>query len=433
MKILDRAKLAFNVLIGNSTKKEIKKPYIYANTRSKYKHINFNSLFQIYRESNDIKSCVREIRENVGSAGYTIRNKKTKKENTALKNEIDKILNWSRSNEIMTWDNLKRNTWKDLSVCDNAFWFLVRNIADTKVLGVERLDPRTMSIVADNTGSIFAYIQKNLNQEAIIFAPEEIIHFKTDINNDNELFGESPMTTLLWDALSSIEGAKANYSFFLNDARPNTVFILEDGMSEDERNIAIDAIQKQLKGSKNSGKSMTLEGVKEIITFDISRKDMQYLEGRGFSREAVCQAYGVPQFLLGITEKVNNNNGVELREQFYKNTIKNKEDLFAQQITIGLLERIGVVDDEFVFKNQIFNIEAIENRARDEYNNGLITLEQYYKKTFQEPPEEVKNNPIFKQLVIKQGSGAILSEDVGIKEEVLTDDDINNIKKLENA
>ena len=52
-----------------------------------------------------------------------------------------------------------------------------------------------------------------------------------------------------------------------------------------------------------------MKGIEKIETFDLSRKDMQFLEGRAFTREKVCEAYGVPAFILGITEKVNNNNG----------------------------------------------------------------------------------------------------------------------------
>ena len=403
MKFFDRLRFAGNAILGRvpsiSTQDIEKQPYIFGRINQyngqKGIKLDFSLLYNIYNQNTTVKACVREWRDLVGGGGLVVRDKKTKKPLPMAQKIIDEILNYRKPGEVSTWETLRRNTWRDLGICDNAYWFLVRNLRGNKVIGVERIDPRTMSIVCDYYGNIYAYIQKlNANSEPIVFEPSEIIHFHTDISTENEMFGDSPINTIIYDALSDKEAVVSNYYFFKNNARPSTIFVLDKGLNEENTLKAIDQIKSQLKGSRNSGRGLTLKGVEKVESIELSRKDMQFLEGRAFTSEKISEAYDVPQFLLGKTDKVNNNNGQELRAEFYSGTIHPKEKLFAKQMTIGLLERIGMDNAEAYFEKQSFNQSQKRKEAQEEYERGLITLRQYKEKTGEPITPEDKKNPL---------------------------------------
>lgn len=56
-------------------------------------------------------------------------------------------------------------------------------------------------------------------------------------------------------------------------------------------------------GPENAGKLLILEDGLDYATGMFSAQDMQFLEGRRFSRTDIAMFYGVPPFLLGDTEK----------------------------------------------------------------------------------------------------------------------------------
>lgn len=373
--------------------------------------LSYESLFYAYRNQSDIFSCIREWREAVGLGGYRFINPKDHEAPIADAdtNELNSIFNYWQP-----WRALKSRIVRDLGVAGNAYCAITQNEARTNVIGLQSLDPRTMALVSDVYGNVQKYIQR-VGQNVIEFKPEEIIHFKIDTDPNHELFGFSPMETIIWEARTDLSAMMANYFFFENDAQPAVQYILEPNLSEEEADNAKKNITDQFKGVKNRNRSGILEGVKEIKTFNISQKDMEFLQGRRFTTEKICAAYGVPKFMLGYTDTVNNNNGTELKAKFYESTIQPLEELIAEVLN-EFLERIGMADRaKFEFKPQIFDEQqALEDRAMKLYAGGALTLRQLKMMLNMEITPEDEQNPNFDAYILQSGASAVLLEDVGV-------------------
>jgi phage portal protein BeeE len=176
--------------------------------------------------------------------------------------------------------------------------------------------------------------------------------------------------------------------------------------------LAIEQIKTQFGGAENVGKSAILPDVKEIKTYERDFQKLQFIDMRKFARGNVCAALGVPEFLLGFTESVNNNNGVELRKNFYENTAQVWEVRLAQYITRGVLFNMGV-DTRFVleFNSQIFNT----NNPLEEYKSGTITLKEYRLATGKDVTPEDEKRENFDEFIIHSGGSARLLGDVGVE------------------
>ena len=373
--------------------------------------LSYESLFHAYRNQSDIFSCIREWRENVGLAGYRFVNPldRTKPVNEGDAKELDSILNYWQP-----WRALKSRIVRDFGVAGNAYCAITRNEAKNAVVGLQSLDPRTMALVSDKNGNVLKYIQR-VGQNVVEFQPEEIIHFKIDTDPNHELFGFSPMETVIWEARTDLSAMMANYFFFENDAQPAVQYILEPNLSDEEKESARKFIEDQFKGVKNRNRSGILDGVKEVKTFNISQKDMEFLQGRRFTTEKICAAYGVPKFMLGYTDTVNNNNGTELKAKFYESTIQPLEEMMAEVMN-EFLERIGLAERiKFEFMPQTFiEQQSLEDRGLKLYQNGAMTLRQLKNMLNMEVTPEDEANPNFDQYILQSGASATLLSDVGV-------------------
>ena len=379
--------------------------------------INYSSLFTVYKTQGDVYGCVREWKESVGAAGWKLEyiNDPEKEVDASIYTQVEAIFNYDPKRP---WSKMRKRIIRDLGVTGNSFVHLVRNKAKTDVVGLTPIDPRTMSIVSDEHGVIYRYIQKVGNHKPVSFEPNEIMHFTFDEDPDHELFGFSPMEPIIWDIRTDIAAGIANYFFFKNDSTPAVQYILEPGVaaSKEKREQAMDSINDQFQGVKNKGKGGVLVGVKEVKTIGLSQKDMEYLGGRRFSTEKICAAYGVPRFRLGYTDTVNNNNGVELIKGFYEGTIEPLEELFDHVINNQFLWKVGLEGQvKYVTIKRDFTKADTQKVALEELRAGVLTMRQYKQRTGQDIMPEDEKDPNFDAHIIHNGASAVLLEDVGVE------------------
>lgn len=193
------------------------------------------------------------------------------------------------------------------------------------VLGYEVLDTREVTVITDSdlVPVKYSYRRKTpgtLKMES--YPAEDIEHFKSGHNFDNPLFGFTPLSTLVYDALGDDEARKVQYYWYLNDAVPSSLFVLADGLGDTEKEDAIANIQSTLKGSHNKGKSMITDSVKDIKPISVPTSSADDIERRKYNTEKICAGLGVPRTILGYVEDVNHANGESQLKKFIENTVQ---------------------------------------------------------------------------------------------------------------
>lgn len=388
--------------------------------------IDTRVFFWLYRQQSDLSGAVDILQTNTGLAGHQWTSPKPDTEpSVQLEAKMENILNFEEPFEVF-----KNKMIRDYSLAGNGYAVFVENLDKSDVLGIQNIDPRTMAVVIDQFGQIWRYIQKIPGEQAVIFAPEDVIHFKVESDPDHEVFGFPRLTPATLEVLTDIEARALNIAFFQNDARPSTLYILEEGMSEEEQETAMEKIRSLFGGGgSNKKKSASIAGVKEIKTLGATQTEMEFLEQRKLSTEKICSALRVPKFLLGYTDAVNNNNGVELAKNFVRKTIEPIESAFARTLNRAFAKKIKGYADivkidgvntvkfniEFSFKQQVLeSANELEKRAIEMKKNGIMTTREAKQFLGQEVTPDMESQENMDKFIIDGGSSAALLEEVGV-------------------
>ena len=379
--------------------------------------IDVTALYMIYKRQSDVYACIRKWRQTVGKTGYSWVDPDDPEEEVSDKiaDQLDAVLSFNNGDR-KTFNDFKSQIIRDLGVSANAYATYVTNQSGTEILGLQVLDPRTMAVVVDKHGTLIRYIQRVVGYDPVFFTPDEIIHWKDDSDPEQPVFGYSRIESILWEAKTDLSAMISNYTFFDNDAKPSTVYVMDGGVSKEDLQKMKEKMDSKYSGAGNRNKTSIMSGVKEIKTLGVSQKDMEFIQQRKFSTAKICGAYGVPEFVLGYTEAVNNNNGVELKKDFILDTIVPLEKLFAETLNSTLLVRMGLEQDaKFKFNPQvIYEASEVEKRVIELFRNGMITLRQSKNMMGVEITTDDEQQENFDAYILHSGGGAILLDDVGI-------------------
>lgn len=380
--------------------------------------IDVASLFAVYRMNSDTRNCVRKIAQNTGKSGYDLvdLNDPESELNDAVRDELDEIFN-SEESTHKTFSALLQRGVRDIEITGNAYWVILRNDSG-KAIGFQPADPRTMAIVADENGLVHRYVQRVMGADVKEYKPEDIIHFKGEDDPTHEVFGLGKLEPVIWEARTDHAAMLSNFSFFENNAVPSALYILDEKIPADKLKLKFEEIKKHFGGAANYKKAGAIVGVKDIKMLNISQKDMEFLAGRKFTTEKICASFGVPMFLLGYTEKVNNNNGTEQMKDFFENTVSPIETMFQENITMQFLAREGYKVGFFFKQHKLTAAKDLEERAEKLYKAGLITLRQAKQIMGQPISDEDEAQENFDSYIIHSGASAVLLEDVGVDPEL---------------
>jgi len=406
--------------------------------------ISFETFYFLHRRNSDVTSAVNKLKESIGLNGYQwwdfekdepvenqLCSEYLKTDNPALTgvsahDYLESVLNYGQS-----WRTLKEKTLTDKYVTGNAYWVLLKNELGDVVIGVQRVDPRTMSIVMTQHGDVVRYIQSVAGKPNVVFEPNEVVHFALGFDPNNEGFGLSPLEGLIYDAHIDLEAQKYNYSFFANHAAPAKVIILEDGIdpASDEGRAVLKQIGDQFKGAENAHKTGVLVGVKDIKTMvAMSQKDMEYHVLRNFTSAKIASAYGMSLFILGHGSDAHYNNAPFLTSNYIENTVLPAEYDFAEEINHSFIPKLGLRSYSHTFGTAgrqrqgvglVFNGHSLADlQAIEELKLGVITPRQYKERRNIPLDDTDRDDPNFDRHIVYQGAGARLLEDVGTDTEL---------------
>lgn len=327
--------------------------------------------FQHYAKNSDIRGCIKELQETVGKWGRYLSKKWT---DEAIKEDSPQYKSiWILLNNHQSFDAMKRRIIRDISVTGNAYILKLKN-ASWELLGWQVIDPRTMRIVSTAYGEVIKYIQV-VNGVATDFWPDEIIHRKDETDPDNEIFGLSILESVIYEVLADSEASMTNYYYFKNNAIPSTIIQLEDGMTEDQQEIAIEMLKKSFSWAKNKHKIGAVSWIKGFQKLQDGMKDMEFMNMRMFTTQRVCAAFGVPKVILNYTDWVNYTNADMQYTKYIDNTIRPREWKICDIMT----KLIADYDDtvEFCFHDAHINdIKEKTTVQTQQLAFGLKTLNE---------------------------------------------------------
>lgn len=395
------------------------------------------SLYTAWRNSTDIYGCVREIYQGVASGGHHFFDPSDdKKERPASPANVKRVT------DVMEYQYgsiraFKRKVFQALLIAGNTYGEKVKNALNGEMIGVKVLDPRTLAIVSDEHGNIFRYIQTMSDEngwtvvDPVVFEPDEIFHWMDEQDPNAEVFGMSPLEHAIWEARTDLAAMTSNYAFFENDATPSTWYILEENLGDEQAKQATDWIKEQFKGPKNRHKATTLRYVKDVKQLRLSNAEMEFLEGRHFTTEKICAAYGVPKVLLGYTDGVNFTNHEGQRKEFHDGTVADYDDVWNAMVNdiikeLGLEKQVGYMAKPPVFDSD----EVLYNRAINARKAGLLTINGAKRMIGQDPVDTAIEGDMGDRTILGDGSAAVLLTDIGVQPQQDPNAQLDQVKNI---
>ncbi len=164
--------------------------------------------------------------------------------------------------------------------------------------------PDRMHPVPGERTLIAGYIYRSPDGEEVPLNLEDVLVSIGTPAPDDMTRGCSPIGALASDlAQSEAQGAWQN-SLFRNSASPGGVITVGRKLGDTEWNELVERWRFAHQGVQNAGRVAVLEeGTFTPLSY--SQRDMQFVENRGLTRQAIFDAYGFPKFGIGDVDDVN--------------------------------------------------------------------------------------------------------------------------------
>jgi len=174
-------------------------------------------------------------------------------------------------------------------------------------------------------------------------------------------------------AAVNINNYMATYSeaTFKNMARPDMVFETKDEIDKDTATRMLRSWKEKYQGAANVGKGAFLPPGYKASKFSLTPQELDYLEGRKWTRGEICAIYGQTEALIA-TEGVNRANMDAAIYLWMKGTIKPRLMRIEQKINEQLMpmydERLFVAFDNCVPEDRELRLKEIKTHFETGYS-----------------------------------------------------------------
>ena len=217
----------------------------------------------------------------------------------------------------------------------NAYFLLGQSNMDALSKGYTDmfipLFPQEVTPITDATEKLLmGYKVRYKNGAVKTYPVNQVVHFKQNANF-NPFVGIGNVTKMRLVAESDTSAQEYLAEFIKNKATPSMIVTTKDTSASNEDYLRkLDMLRAKYEGRKNAGKAGYFEGedVKVLFNSVMSQKDMQFIEGKAFTRQTILSMFGVPPVVAGIPEGANKAIALTMRLNYLSFTINNLlEDL----------------------------------------------------------------------------------------------------------
>lgn len=304
---------------------------------------------------------------------YKVVNRKTGEVQEVEEHDVLSLL---RSvNPFMTFQQLIEYTqaYKDLT--GEAFWYLQRLSGKTGLITqIWLLRPDYMAVDTSVEGFVKSYVYTVPGITPVTFQPNEIIHHK-EFNPVNPYRGMGVVKAAAVTIDTEVYAEEYNKKFFRNSAVPEIVLTTEQKLTDAQVVRMHAEWANKYGGTQNAHKTAILEGGLDIKSFSISQKDMEFLEGQGFSRDKILALFEVPKSRLGMTEGVTVSNAEATINIYLKYVVKPLMESVRDALNEFLLPQYkGTEDMYFDIEDPVpQDVKAVMEAQRARFAMGAMT------------------------------------------------------------
>jgi len=280
-----------------------------------------------------------------------------------------------KPNPLMTRWELFKLTDIHLELTGNAYWYLAMNSFGIPA-EIWIIPPDRMKVVPNEEGLIKGYLYDYMG-EKIAFEPKEIIHFKFP-HPTNRYYGMGVLQAVAYEHDTDLYMKKYQLSLFKNRAMPDVVIRTEQPLTQEEARRLRAEWNAAYRGVDRAGKIAVVSKALDVQPLGLTPKELEYLEGRRFSRDTILHIWGVPPSKLGIVEDVNRANAEANDYTFQNEVILPRLELMREVLQWDLLNQFWKKENlKIEFENPVPKDKQFRLKQHEAYiKNGVLTINE---------------------------------------------------------
>jgi HK97 family phage portal protein len=203
----------------------------------------------------------------------------------------------THANDFMTQYDLFERLQSNQELQGNEYWFLTYQGQEPN--NIFPLLPGSVVPVQGKFEYVKAYHYFVDGQKHLI-PPQNIIQFK-QFNPFSDVVGLSTLSAALVSADTDNYAREYNKKYFENDGRPDVILKTPETLSPEDQKKLVNSWHQNHGGPSRQFRTAVASGDLSIEAFQITQRDMEYLEGRKFNRDEIMAIFRVPLAVAGFT------------------------------------------------------------------------------------------------------------------------------------
>ncbi len=280
---------------------------------------------------------------------------------SALAPEHDLVKLLKEVNPELNWNGLIRATESDMGIFGRAYWLKVRGGRGGAPRGLMRLNPSTVTLVADSSG--IQGFKQRIGGKDVIYLREDVVYFH-EYHPTDDFGGLSPMSVAMAAVNAGINAGEFTAAFFENYAMPPVLISPAEGtVNEGIMDRFVAEWKRRFRSTSKQHKvGFMSRGVKaDILGYPM--KDLALKEVLEEVRRDTCGVFRVPPAMAGAWEAANFASSKEQRKAVYEDALEPRTEYYS-----GVLEAELFPDfDRNLFMAWRFDkLAVMQEDAKDE-------------------------------------------------------------------
>jgi HK97 family phage portal protein len=283
-------------------------------------------------------------------------------------NPVIKLL--KRPNEFMPWQEFCETFQQHIDLTGKAWWVIVKAMGIPVEMWPVR--PDRMYAIPSVKDFIAGYVYCSPDGEEIPLAREDVIMLRWPAPLDI-YDGQSPLPALSGDIANEQAQREWSESFFENSATPGGIIKTGVRLSEPEFDELVDRWNRSHRGVGNAGRVAVLEQG-DFVPLAYTQKDMQFVESRNFTKQAILDSYGFPKFGLGDVADVNRASADASKAYMAESLSVPRLERIKAAINYELIPMFGLTGQEIDYDNPTPDDQEVQNQTLTAKVSAVVAL-----------------------------------------------------------
>lgn len=300
-----------------------------------------------------------------------------------------------RPNPYYSGDLLWRATVAEIALTGNAYWIKIQDsalrVGELWWVPSSLIEPRW----APEGNTFIDYYEYSPGGEKIKLRNDQVVHYRWDIDPENQRKGLSPLASVLREVFADDEAGRFAAALLKNMGVPGLI-VSPDGdyaIGDDDMRAAKQAITEQFAGD-NAGQPFIAGAPTKVEQFGFNPQQMDMRTLRKVPEERVSGVLGVAAIVCGLGAGLDRStfaNFKEAREASYEGAIIPLQRLLAAEVRHQLLPDFEPDLKQVRCRFDLDEVRALQEdqnsittRLVQELQAGAITLDDYLRETGRE-------------------------------------------------